>query len=74
MSGNVYEWCNDYWGYYSEEAQTDPTGPGYHPNNMVVIRGGCYSNSTPKIRTSFRTSEDDLDNWKWLGFRLVLVP
>ena len=27
MTGNVFEWCQDWWGYYSSEAQVNPQGP-----------------------------------------------
>ena len=40
MSGNISEWCQDWYGSYSSAAQTDPTGPttGAHR----VVRGGDY--------------------------------
>lgn len=55
MSGNVQEWCNDVWSNYTEEAQTNPTGPttdGYR-----IARGGYWENSSPATcRVSYRAS------------------
>jgi formylglycine-generating enzyme len=42
MSGNVWEWCNDYFtsNYYANSAKENPTGPG--PNTYRVLRGGSW--------------------------------
>jgi formylglycine-generating enzyme required for sulfatase activity len=44
MSGNVSEWCNDFWGAYSAGAQTNPTGPSSGPNK--VVRDGSALQNT----------------------------
>ncbi len=42
MSGNVWEWCQDWFADYTEEAQVNPTGP--ETGTKRVIRGGsCYN-------------------------------
>ena len=45
MSGNVMEWCQDYYGNYSSEPQTDPTGPTAETasnTNYRIVRGGDF--------------------------------
>ena len=41
MSGNVSEWCSDYYGEYRTEAQTNPTGPS--SGTSYVCRGGSWA-------------------------------
>ncbi|MBQ9466440.1 MAG: SUMF1/EgtB/PvdO family nonheme iron enzyme [Muribaculaceae bacterium] len=52
MSGNVWEWCHDLYGNYSNAAQTNPTGPntGYYH----VYRGGGWSGEAVACRVSLR--------------------
>lgn len=55
MSGNVSEWCNDYWGDYSSKNQYNPTGPSTRTSDYHVIRGGTSSDrnsSWPDFRGS----------------------
>lgn len=70
MSGNVLEWCADYWGNYSSSSQTNPTGPS--SGSCRVGRGGSWYDVARICRSSFRDG-DDPDNLRIvLGFRLAL--
>lgn len=47
MTGNVMEWCSDWYGDYSSEAQVDPVGP--ETGTQRITRGGCYNFSLPRM-------------------------
>ena len=70
MSGNVSEWCQDNYGDYSIEAQTNPTGPewGYY----CVVRGGCWFFYAENCRVSYRMNGSTGIAADTLGFRLAL--
>jgi len=70
MSGNVGEWCWDWYGPYSGGAQTDPAGPS--SGAYRVIRGGDYGDDISSIRSVSRAfSEPPSDRKIDTGFRLV---
>ena len=70
MSGNVCEWCQDWYGDYSSSSQTNPTGPssGYYR----VFRGGDWGNYAGFGRVSRRYYYDPADRGSSLGLRLAL--
>jgi formylglycine-generating enzyme required for sulfatase activity len=69
MSGNVWEWCWDWYGSYSSESQTDPTGVS--SGTTRVSRGGGWINSAADVRAAGRISGTPLNRNYCLGFRLV---
>ena len=72
MSGNVSEWCQDWYGSYSSGAQTNPKGPS--SGSIRVIRGGSWLDSASYCRVAFRGSISPGNRYNYLGFRVVLLP
>ena len=71
MSGNVWEWCQDWKGDYSSSAQTNPTGPS--SDFLRVTRGGSWSsNAAGACRGSNRDGIWPANSFNSLGLRLAL--
>jgi formylglycine-generating enzyme required for sulfatase activity len=71
MSGNVCEWCNDWYGDYSSEAQDNPQGSKMGSGR--VYRGGSWFGSAKGCRVSFRNYDTRSYRGYILGFRVVLA-
>ena len=72
MSGNVGEWCSDWFGDYSSSAQTNPLGPT--SGNRRIYRGGSYNSDAWQCRVSYRSSFEPVFGRNEIGLRLVLEP
>ena len=70
MSGNVLEWCQDWYGSYSSDAQTNPVGPS--SGSYRLGRGGSWNSSAGSCRVSFRSNSTPTRTFIILGLRLAL--
>ena len=70
MSGNVEEWCQDWYGAYSSSSQVNPTGA--NSGSDRVIRGGSWGSIARGCRLSFRISSTPGSRSIFHGLRLVL--
>jgi formylglycine-generating enzyme len=76
MSGNLWEWCNDFYkvDYYGESPSTDPKGPD--AGQTKVVRGGAWRFSAQRCRSGYRYNEnpgyaDVCFGYDIYGFRCV---
>jgi formylglycine-generating enzyme required for sulfatase activity len=69
MHGNVWEWCQDWLGDYSEDTMTDPLGPP--TGSSRVIRGGGWNSYANACRSGNRSGSEPAKLFANLGFRVV---
>jgi formylglycine-generating enzyme required for sulfatase activity len=72
MSGNVKEWCQDWYNmnYYQVSPKNNPKGPS--TGERRIVRGGHYKRIEEQVRTSYRDGDLPDDHKVKMGFCLVL--
>jgi formylglycine-generating enzyme required for sulfatase activity len=73
MHGNIWVWCEDWYGNYGAEAVTDPQGPS--EGKYRVLRGGSWHIDPWYCRSAYRAGINPDDRISYIGFRVVVeVP
>jgi formylglycine-generating enzyme required for sulfatase activity len=77
MSGNVAEWCYDWYSYIQAGEEKNPTGPDYETGNKI-IRGGSYKqaeisegNTVDDCLVTYRNYNNPSEKYSNVGFRIA---
>ena len=72
MAGNVWEWCADWYGYYPNSYEKNPTGTDSGTDR--VLRGGAWNNTSTYLRVAYRYSRKPTKRLPYVGFRCAVTP
>lgn len=74
MTGNVWEWVNDWYSnsYYQISPSSNPLGP--NTGQSRVLRGGSWNLNINNTRSAYRGGYDPAGSYNYFGFRCALTP
>lgn len=70
MSGNVWEWCKDWYGAYTSSPSQNPKGAA--SGTLRVLRGGGWSDAAARCRVALRSNFGPSTRYYDNGFRVIL--
>ena len=71
MHGNVSEWCSNWYGDYSTQAVTDPSGP--ISGALRIHRGGSWQTIDWFARSAIRNKTDQAEGYASIGLRFIIL-